>query len=69
MNYITIQSTKTPSTEVPPNVVQMFTDEEMYALARFVAEMLHNHGDSDSVGGRAAITFIQLMEQWENKTQ
>ncbi len=76
MNYMIITNTNTPSTKVPPNVVQMFTDEDMTALANFIKtsidDLIENHNHealSNSPGFKAAHTFMHLLGQWEKETQ
>ncbi len=68
MNYMIIrQGTDDPMR--PPEVVQIFTDDDLHALARFMTEMLENHGDWDSAEGVAAARVRHLLQQWEDKTQ
>lgn len=39
MNYVIIANSNTPSTEVPPNVSQTFTDEELQLLGMIMVEI------------------------------
>jgi hypothetical protein len=48
----------------------MFTDDEMQALAAFIQDTIDNHGNlDDDKGCMVAYTFLELLGQWEDKTQ
>jgi len=71
MNYMIIQNTENPDTVREPfPIVQMFTNDNLMDLAKFVQYMVDNHGDLDNDPGcRAAHTFLHLLGQWEDRTQ
>lgn len=94
MNYVIIANSNTPSTEVPPNVSQTFTDEELILLGKMAVELKANYIQQDlniwntasasfihdynkrtdasldfENKNNALATLIQLLRQWEFKTQ
>lgn len=65
MNYMTIR----PS-GVDSNVVQLFTDEQLFALGNFMAMVVNEHSKHmTSEGRKATSTFIRLLQQWVAETQ
>jgi len=69
MNYMIIQPPGTDPKQ-PPDIVQMFTDEQLFALGNFMSMVVNEHGQEMTGEGRkAASTFVHLLQQWEVKTQ
>ncbi len=71
MNYMQIQRTG-DDPKVPCDIVQMFTDADMFALASFLTDKsgLNTNDNEEERKEKAVVgTLIHLLQQWENKTQ
>ncbi len=70
MNYLIIQNSKTPSTKVPPNVIQMFSDEEMVVWGKFL-DAIPRFFEKDMSGPETEVSrrMLDLWKQWEKETQ
>jgi len=67
MNYLIIQNSETPSTKVPPNVVQIFTDEELQIWHSFLESMkVFLKKDTTKKEMDLIYTMSNLMEQWRD---
>lgn len=69
MNYLIIQDSTTPSTKVPPNVIQIFTNDGLYALKRFMQDAFDQREDHSSLEDKAASTLMHLLQQWEDRSK
>ena len=54
----------------PATIIQIFSDEELFALATFMQYTIDTtEHDMTAVGVKAAHTFMHLLKQWEGETQ